>query len=155
MANVKFQVVHEFGADTRVVWDELVDWKGHEAWIPATKVDVGTGDSTAIGAEFTATTGFGPLALKDKMVVTECTWDEEASSGNCEVEKVGPVLRGRAWFTVTADGPDGGGRSVVNWFEDVTVPYVPQFVAPVLNRLGATGFRLGMKKLAKLLAKSN
>ena len=64
------------------------------------------------------------------------------------------MLRGRAWFTVEADGDGTGGRdgAVVKWFEDVTVPYVPQFVAPVLNRGGAAGFRMGMKKLARQLA---
>ncbi len=151
MANVKFEVVHPFEASARVVWDELVDWKGHEAWIPATRVEVGPGDPTAVGAEFTAYTGFGPLSLKDKMEVTECEWNDAAGSGRCEVEKLGPVLRGRAWFTVE---PDGDG-AVVKWFEDVTVPYVPQFVAPVLNFGGATGFRLGMKKLARQLSASS
>ncbi len=147
MANVQFEVVHQFEASARVVWDELIDWKGHEAWIPATKVDVGAGDPTAVGAEFTAITGFGPIALKDRMVVSECTWDEATGAGKCEVEKVGPVLRGRAWFTVA---PDGDG-SVVHWYEDVTVPHAPQLLAPVIGKAGAIGFRLGMKKLAKLL----
>lgn len=156
MAHVQFEVVHPFDVPARVVWDELIDWKGHEAWIPATRVEVGTGDSTAVGAEFTANTGFGPLSLKDKMAVVECEWDDAAGSGRCEVEKLGPVLSGRAWFTVEPETDDGGaglgGGSVVKWFEDVTVRYVPQFVAPLLNRAGAAGFRLGMKKLARQLA---
>ena len=63
MAAVRFEVRHSFTAPARVVWDELIDWKGHEAWIPATKVEIHTdGDPTAVGAEFTATTGYGPLA---------------------------------------------------------------------------------------------
>ena len=41
MATVQFDVVHPFDAPARAVWDELVDWKGHEAWIPATRVAVG------------------------------------------------------------------------------------------------------------------
>lgn len=154
MASVYFEVVHQFETSARSVWDELVDWKGHEAWIPATRVEVGEGDPTAPGTRFTAFTGFGPVALHDKMVITECEWDDESGSGRCEVEKLGPVLHGRAWFTVEADGggTGGGEGAVVKWFEDVTVPYVPQFVAPVLNRGGAAGFRMGMKKLARQLA---
>jgi hypothetical protein len=67
----------------------------------------------AAGAEFTAYTGFGPLSLKDKMAVTECEWNDADGSGRCEVEKLGPALRGRAGFTVE---PDGAG-AVVKWFE--------------------------------------
>lgn len=164
MASVYFEVVHPFETPARIVWDELVDWKGHEAWIPATRVEVGAGDPTTPGTQFTAFTGFGPVALQDRMVVTECEWDDESGSGRCEVEKLGPVLRGRAWFTVepvrtgdgdgngSGDGSGSGSGAVVKWFEDVSVPYVPQFVAPVLNRGGAAGFRLGMKKLARQLA---
>jgi hypothetical protein len=150
MAHVRFEVHQQFESSSRDVWDELVDWKGHEAWIPVTTVDVGPGDPTDIGATFTATTGFRPLALEDRMRVTRCEWNDDTDSGECEVEKLGPILTGSASFTVA---PDGAG-SVVNWYEDVTVPYAPQFVAPVLGWLGAMGFRTGMRKLAKLLVRS-
>ena len=146
-APVHFEVRTRFDAPPRRVWDEMIDWKGHEAWIPATRVDVPDGDSTAIGAEFTAFTGYGPLTLEDRMRVARCEWDDTASSGDCEVDKLGPVLRGRAGFTVE---PDGGG-CVVTWLEDVTVPYVPGFAAPVVAKLSALGFKQGMRKLGKLV----
>lgn len=149
MANVQFTVVHQFDQPARVVWDDLVDWKGHEEWIPLTRVKVGEGDMTAVGHEFTAWTGMGPLSLEDRMRVTKCDWDPVADGGDCEVEKLGPVLRGRAGFTVT---PNGSG-STMEWFEDVTVKFVPQFVAPVINKVAAAGFKQGMKGLAKNLAK--
>lgn len=148
MANVRFVVRSEFDAAPRVVWDALVDWKGHEAWIPATRVDVPTDDPTAIGAEFTAYTGFGPLALEDRMRVTRCDWNHADDSGACDVDKLGPILRGTAGFTV---GPNDDG-AVVDWLENVTVPYIPQFLAPVLAWLGAAGFRFGMRRLDKQLA---
>lgn len=148
MAAVRFEVRTSFDAAPRRVWDAMIDWKGHEAWIPATRVDAPEGDGTAVGAEFTAFTGYGPLTLEDRMRITHCAWDATASSGECEVEKLGPVLGGRAGFVVA---PEGSG-SVVTWREDVTVPYVPGFAAPVVARLGAAGFRLGMRKLAKVLA---
>lgn len=147
MAAVRFEVRTSFDAPPRRVWEEMVDWKGHEAWIPATRVDVPGGDATAVGAEFTAFTGYGPLTLADRMRVARCNWDEVASRGDCEVEKLGPVLRGRAGFTVK---PEGGG-SVVTWLEDVTVPYLPRFTAPVVAKLSAAGFGLGMRKLAKIV----
>ena len=97
---------------------------------------------------FTATTGLGPLALPDRMEVVHCDWDDDSSTGDCEVSKLGPVLRGRAGFTVR---PDGDGTAL-EWIEDVNVPYTPQFLAPVMAWLGAQGFSAGMRKLAKLLA---
>ncbi len=148
MAHVEFEVRHRFEASPGAVWDELVDWAGHADWIPMTRVDVESADPTAVGARFTATTGLGPLALPDRMEVVSCDWDGTTSSGACEVAKLGPVLRGRAAFTV---GPDGDGAALV-WLEDVTVPYTPQFLAPVLGWLGGAGFSAGMRKLATLLA---
>lgn len=148
MANVRFEVPYHFAAAPQRVWDELVDWAGHAEWIPATRVEVDAGDPTAVGATFTAWTGFGPLALEDRMRVAACEWDADAESGRCEVDKLGPVLRGQAGFTVR---PEGAGTGLV-WFEDVEVRFVPGFVAPLVARLGAAGFRAGMRRLAKLLA---
>jgi uncharacterized protein YndB with AHSA1/START domain len=147
MAAVRFEVRASFDAPPRRVWDAMIDWQGHEAWIPATRIEVPDGDATAVGAEFTAYTGYGPLTLEDRMRITECTWDETGSRGDCEVEKLGPVLRGRAAFAVV---PEGSGCSVT-WLEDVTVPRVPRFAAPVVAGLGAAGFKLGMRRLAKLV----
>ena len=94
MANVRFTVTQPFDAPARTVWDALIDWKGHETWIPATKVEIHTdGDPTAIGSEFTATTGYGPLALPDTMRVTRCAWDDGAGTGDCEVEKLAGAHR--------------------------------------------------------------
>ena len=147
MAAIRFEVRTSFDAPPRRVWDEMIHWEGHEAWVPATRIEVHGGDPTAVGAEFTAFTGVGPLTLEDRMRISRCTWDEASTRGDCEVEKLGPVLHGRAGFTVK---PEGAG-CVVIWLEDVSVPYVPGFAAPVAAKLGAAGFRLGMRKLAKIV----
>jgi hypothetical protein len=157
MAKIRFEVHHRFDQSAKVVWDELVDWERHADWIPATKMEVEPGDPTEVGREFTARTGFGPVVLVDRMRVVSCDWDEEASSGECEVEKLGPVLYGRAGFTVAdarGEGGDGGDEtgSVLDWIEDVEVRRVPQFLAPVAGKIGAIGFKQGMKGLAKQLS---
>lgn len=144
-AAVRFEVRTSFDAPPRRVWDEMIDWKAHEAWIPATRVVVSEGDATAV--EFTAFTGYRPLVLEDRMRITRCEWDDTTSTGDCEVEKLGPVLRGHAGFTVK---PEGAGCVVV-WVEDATVPYTPGFAAPVVAKLGGAGFKLGMRKLAKIV----
>jgi hypothetical protein len=149
MASVHFEVRHRFAVPARAVWDELVDWAGHAEWIPATRVEVAAGDPTAPGARFTAWTGFGRLALEDRMEVETCTWDDASGTGTCRVRKLGPILTGGAGFTIV---PDGDG-AILDWWEDLTVPVAPQFLAPVLARAGAAGFRSGMRRLATLLSR--
>jgi len=149
MARIEFTVVHDFAARPRVLWDAMIDWPAHSEWIPATKVIVDSGDPTKVGGTFTGYTGYGPLTLVDRMRVSAIDWDESAGQGSCEVEKLGPVLTGRAGFTVT--GNEVGSR--VEWFEDVTVPYLPSFLEPVVNKAGAFGFSLAMRQLAKVLTR--
>lgn len=158
MAHVRFELTHDFDAPARVVWDEMIDWKGHEAWIPSTDVEIHTdGDPTAVGAEFTAWSGPAPttslgrkLSLEDRMRVESCDYDDAISTGSCKVTKLGPTITGWAGFTVS---PINGSadRSQVVWTEDVVVPIAPQFLAPILARMGIAGFKLGMTRLAKLL----
>lgn len=149
MAQVNFTVTHRFDQPPRVVWDEMVDWPAHGAWIPATRVEIDEGDPKAVGGMFTGYTGYGPLTLVDHMRIAEIEFDDEAGQGRCEVEKLGPVLRGTAGFTIR---PSGSGTEL-EWFEDVSVPYLPRFLTPIVNKLGALGFAQGMRSLAKIMAR--
>ncbi len=145
--DVAFTVTHRFAQPPRVVWDELIDWKGHEQWVPMTRVVLGPEPQDEVGATFMAFTGAWKLGLEDNMRVTVLDWDDDAQTGRCEVEKLGPVLTGTAGFTVE---PDGAGTRV-EWIEDVTAKYAPGFTAGVAGKAGAAGFSRAMKKLAKLL----
>jgi hypothetical protein len=153
MARVHFELTRRFDSSARALWDELVDWPGHGAWIPATTIEgVNVGeavDPTTVGYTFTAWTGFRPLALEDRMRVTRCDWAEDEAQGACDVEKLGPVLRGTAGFTVRADGAG----AVLDWYEDVRVPYLPQFLAPVAAFAGRMGFTLALRSLDKVLTR--
>lgn len=148
MAHVEFRVRHEFDVPPRRLWEALIDWRGHESWIPLTTMTVEPGDPTAVGARFAAFTGVGRVGLDDRMEVATLDWDETTSSGECVVNKLGPVLSGRAGFTVT---PTERG-SAIEWLEDVDVRYLPRLLAPVASKIGELGFRQGMKRLAKQLA---
>lgn len=149
MLPVKFELSRHFDVPVRVLWDELVDWPAHGAWIPATTIEGESGDPAAIGYTFTAWTGFRPVALEDRMRVTRCDWEEAEQTGVCDVEKLGPVLGGTAGFTVSA----AGSGSVIEWREDVTVPYLPAFLAPIGAFFGRIGFTLALRSLAKVLAR--
>lgn len=149
LTSVQFTVTVDFDAAPRQVWEALVDWKGHEAWIPATRVEVHGDDPTAPGSSFTAWTGVGPLTLEDRMQVSEASWSSDDRTGRCVIDKVGPVLEGRAGFVVAPYE----GRTRVEWFEDVTVPRLPRVLSPVAARIGATGFRFAMRRLNRRLAR--
>ena len=148
MALIDFVVTHTFDAPAHVVWDEMTDWPSHAKWIPATRIEIEEGDPRAVGGTFTGYTGYGPLTLVDRMRVSRISWDDDADHGSCEVEKLGPVLQGRAGFTVTSDGES----SRVDWFEQVDVKYLPSLLAPIVSKLSAVGFSFGMRKLAKVIA---
>ena len=149
MTLIEFTVTHHFAALPQVVWDEMIDWESHSNWIPATRIELHTDNSQVEGATFTGFTGYGPLTLVDRMRISKIDWDDEAGQGTCEVEKLGPVLQGRAGFTVSSNGD---GSSVV-WFEEVTVRYLPRPLAPIVSKLSALGFSLGMRRLAKVIEK--
>lgn len=149
MGTVRFEVVHSFAATPARVWETMVDWAGHGRWIPMTRVEVGPGDPHAVGATFTAWTGPGRLALEDRMRIASLTWDETVQRGKCSVDKLGPVLHGQASFTVT---PGAGGGAEVAWVEDVTVRRLPGLLAPLVTKASAAGFRLAMRRLARVVA---
>ncbi len=151
MTLINFTVTHHFAAPPQVVWDEMIDWESHSNWIPATRIELHTDNAQIEGATFTGFTGYGKLALVDRMRISKIDWDDETGQGTCEVEKLGPVLQGRAGFTVSSDA----GGSSVDWFEEVTVRYLPKLLAPIVSKLSALGFSLGMRRLEKVIEKKH
>jgi hypothetical protein len=147
MASVQFELSRRFEVPARQLWDELIDWPAHGAWIPVTTIEGASGDPSAVGYTFTAWTGLRPVALEDRMRVTRCDWDEAAQTGTCDVEKLGPVLSGTAGFTIRSES----GGSVLDWREDVTVPYLPGFLSGVAALFGRAGFTVALRRLAKVM----
>lgn len=149
MTLIDFTVTHRFAAPSQVVWREMIDWESHANWIPATRIELDTDDAQVKGATFTGYTGYWKLTLVDRMEISKIEWDQTANQGICEVEKLGPVLQGRAGFIVS---PDGAGCTV-DWFEQVTVRHLPKFLGPLVTKLSALGFSAGMRRLARLIEK--
>ena len=144
MANVYFVVKRDLPLPAARVFDELVDLKGHAAWVPLTRVQVLTGDGGP-GTEFVATSGIGPLALPDRMRVDEL--DREAMT--VRITKIGPVLTGLVHLAVISTGPR---TSRLEWVEDIRVPGVPQFLGKPVGAAARRGFNTSITRLATQLA---
>ena len=145
MARVRFTVTLDLNLPADAVFAELIDWKAHEDWVPLTKVIIHSGDGGA-GTEFTATSGIKPLALPDRMRIDSL----DAETMTVHVTKLGPVLTGTVELKVT---PTGASSCRLDWFEDVRVPVLPQFLATPVGAAARQGFTTSIKKMAKKLAK--
>jgi hypothetical protein len=96
-------------------------------------------------SRFTAWSGLGKLALEDRMQVTDTNTSGDTKT--CRVVKLGPVLVGEAEFAVSpASTPN---HCVVQWREDVMVPFLPRFLAPVVGWFGKILFGLSISRMAK------
>lgn len=142
MARIEFVVDVHLPHGAPEVWGRLVDWGSHGDWVPATRAQVLEG-SGGVGTQFEAITGFFPLRLVDRMQVVHF----DAAALTAEVEKLGPVLTGRAGFTVEGVGP----TCTVHWFERVQVPLLPRALAPLVAMVSAAAFRHALLRLARLL----
>ena len=145
MAHVRFTVVSDLPLPAEAVFHELIDWRGHAAWVPLTRVAILSGDGGP-GTVFVATTGIGPIALPDRMRVDEL----DTVAMTVRITKIGPVLSGRVDLAVTSTGAS---ESRLDWVEDIRVPYVPQFLAGPIAAATSRGFQASISRLAKLIAR--
>ena len=138
---VKFSLQKQINLSSAEAWRRLVDWEGHGKWIPMTKVDVDPNDKT----RFVAWTGVRPLVLEDRMHQLTENWN--GTEGDSLVAKLGPVLVGEAEFSVKpGSAPD---TAIVAWREDVRVPYLPKFLAPIVGWASKQAFAFSIKKMVK------
>lgn len=136
---VFFQLEKEIPLTSTEAWNRLVDWEGHGKWIPLTKVEVNPADRTS----FVAWTGIRPLVLEDRMKQMTEEWD--GTRGNSLVSKLGPVLVGEAEFSVEPGSTPQ--HAVVKWREDVRVPLLPRFLAPIVGWASKQAFAFSIKKM--------
>lgn len=145
MANVRFRVTRDLDLPAQAVFDELVDWPGHAEWVPLTRVQVEQGDGGP-GTVFVATSGIGLLALPDRMRVDAL----DAEAMTVRVTKIGPVLTGYVDLSVTSLGER---QSRLDWYEDIIVPVLPQFLAPLVAAAARRGFETSISRMAKRVAR--
>ncbi len=119
------------------------DFRVHERWIPLTTIDAPR--RVHLGDTVVAVSAGG---LTDRMRVVEVTPPGALTPGVLTVEKVGPVLLGRATITVT---PLGTSRSVVTWTEDVHLagPFPTGLTRALLAPAFAGMLRLARRRLRR------
>ena len=106
---LRLEVARDLRASPERVWDELVDWRGQDRWIPLTHVRVRSQRSTGLGVRVSALSGFRigpvPVGLLDRFVVVGWTPPESAPGGTGElaVLHLGPYFTGEGSFKVVPD----------------------------------------------------
>ena len=128
------------------VFTELIDWAGHAAWVPMTRVEILSGDGGE-GTEFITTSGVGPAALPDRMRVVSL----DLESRTAEIEKLGPMLTGRVTLRVVAVTE---WNSRVEWVEDIEVRGLPRFLAAPTARAARLAFERSLASMARHMRKS-
>lgn len=139
------------------VWDALIDWEAHSAWIPNTAVTIlerSSDSTTQVGTRFVGTTRIGPLRFDDPMTVSDyhppAEFDGHAAS--CTVTKTGPLLGGTAGFTLTRI--DDQHTNLV-WFEHIYLQPAIYFwwTAPFIRIIGKAAFTRALRTMIAQLPK--
>lgn len=104
-----FEIARTLPADPEATFAVLGDLSAYGQFQPLTSIRASPGPITP-GWSFVARTGVGPLAVVDRMVVTEWVPGE-----HFVIVKIGPVLDGGAEVHLT---PEGAGTRVV-WREEI------------------------------------
>jgi uncharacterized protein YndB with AHSA1/START domain len=133
-------------APVEQVWARVVDWEGQRAWMVATTMRVVGNRTEGLGTRLEATTGAGPAALVDPMVVTE--WEPP---NRVVVRHTGDLVRGQGVFEVFAL-PHGRSRLV--WREELDLPLgtVGRAGWPVVKPAVVAGMRTCLRRFRRDLA---
>ena len=134
--------------DPDTTWRAATDWVRQSEWIPATTVEITSGDGRSVGSTFAARTAIGRVGFTDTMEITEF----DPAARRCVVRHTGRVVRGGGVFSVSAR-PDGG--SVLHWSELLDLPLGALGRAgwPLVKPFAALGIRLALRRFAAFCAR--
>ncbi|MEU6777421.1 SRPBCC family protein [Streptomyces sp. NPDC046759] len=127
-------------------WRRLTEWPRHADAVPLTRVRVLTPGPTGVGTRFVARSGVGPLAFDDVMEVTVWRPPVAGEGGLCRLEKRGRVVLGWAEIEVL---PGPGGRSRVEWREELSVRFLPRLFDGVLGTTARVMFGRAANRLLR------
>jgi carbon monoxide dehydrogenase subunit G len=131
-------VTCDVAAPREKVWDVLVDWDQHHAWMALTRATGGN----AVGEPIEAFTGVGRIGLLDTMTIT--VWEPPHRA---VVRHTGRLVRGSGSFEVQETAP---GCSRVVWSEWVDLPFglLGRLVWPLIRPLVKAGVSFSLRRLA-------
>jgi hypothetical protein len=111
-----------------------------------TRITVLTPPPTREGTRLVARSGIGPFAFDDLMEVTVWRPPADGEAGLCRLEKRGRMVLGWAEIEVR---PGPGGRSRVEWREEVRIRFLPRAFDGVLERTARTVFGRAVNRLLR------
>lgn len=133
----QFSATREVRAPAGELWDLLVDWPRHNAWVPLTTLSVDADGGHGVGATFVGRTALGPVGFDDVMRVVAWRPPDGSTSGRLRVLHEGRVVGGAAEIEVR---PVTAARCVATWWEDVVLlPGAPAAVGRVTRLAAAPG----------------
>lgn len=162
----RFTIVLRSPRPARAVFAQLVDWDAHSAAVPLTRLE--HDGEPRVGQRLVARTalraglgrldrpGTASLGFDDPMevrVLRPPPGDGPGDAGGrVEVVKLGRVIAGWVHWTVTPGVPVGRSASdadgsVVEWTQELTVPWLPRWVDPVVGRVGRVAYRAGLRRM--------
>ncbi|WP_112471166.1 SRPBCC family protein [Streptomyces triticisoli] len=112
-------------------WRRVTRWSRHADTVPLTRITGITPTPTRVGTVFVARSGIGPLGFDDPMEVTVWRPPADGEPGLCRLEKRGRVVLGWAELEVR---PGPGGRTRVEWREELRVRFLPGLFDGVLRQ---------------------
>lgn len=137
-----FSVTREVRAPARDVWDLLVDWPRHSAWVPLTVLRVDEHGGHGVGSTMVARSSLGPFGFDDVMRVV--AWRPPSGDdavGRVRIDHEGSVVGGVAEIEVR---PVTANRCTATWWEDVDLlPGLPAPIARTIALLGGPANVLG------------
>jgi hypothetical protein len=138
-----FSVTREVRAPALELWDLIVDWPRHGAWVPLTSMKVDDLGGHGVGSTFVGRTAIGRLGFDDVMRVVAWRPPTGAAGeageagdtvGRVRIVHEGSVVGGVAEIEVR---PVTSARCTVTWWEDVVLlPGLPGPLARTVALLG-------------------
>lgn len=136
-----FTATRDVQAGAPAMWDLLVDWRRHAAWVPLTRMRIAEGDGASVGSVIIARTAIGPAGFDDVMRILAFRAPTEQAAGRVRIRHEGPVVAGEAEIEVV---PVTAHRCVARWWEDVhLLPGLPRRARLVLDVALAPGNAIG------------
>jgi hypothetical protein len=129
-----FSVTREVRAPALELWDLIVDWPRHGAWVPLTSMKVDDLGGHGVGSTFVGRTAIGRLGFDDVMRVVAWRPPTGDTVGRVRIMHEGSVVGGVAEIEVR---PVTSSRCTVTWWEDVVLlPGLPSSLAKTVALLG-------------------